>query len=143
MSKPGELDLRTVLTQPKPVRCSVDEHEVYEVRFEVLAGRCRSGSAIRMHVLRSIDGGQSWQSLRFRRNWRRQWWPIIKDGLGGGWWPPGGDDFKVACIKDGKLAISYWNLWELGPQRQAYVWEMLYDPVADLWNLSLIEEIPD
>jgi len=94
-----------------------------------------------MEVSRSVDGGKTWRSVRFRRNWRRQWWAIIKDGFGGGWWPPSGDDIRDVYVKDGKFTISYCNLFEHGPKGQAYAWEMQYDAKADRWELRLIEEI--
>ena len=140
MNKDGNLDLRTVITPPKPVHCSVSECEMYEVRFEVLARRGPGGSTIRMYVLRSIDGGNTWEPVRFRRNWRRDWWAIFWKGLGGSSWPPG-DDFKDAYIKDGKLTICYSNLYEIGPKGQAYAWEMQYDTKADQWDIALLKEL--
>ena len=145
INKPGEPDLRTLITQPKPVRCSVSEHEMYEVRFEVLAHRAPGGSTSRMDVLRSSDGGSTWQPVRIKRNWRRQWRAILMKGLGGLDWPPCWEDFKAAYIKDGAFTISYHSSYsEFGPKGQAYVWEMQYDPAIDRWNLALLEEIwPD
>jgi len=140
MNKPGELDLRTVVSQAGPLRYSLNEREIYEVKFEVLSRGGPGGSTSRMDVLRSIDCGKTWRPVRLRRNWR-QWWAIIKDGLGGGWWPPAGDYFKEAYIKDGKFVISYWNLYEFGPKGQAYAWEMQYDQKTDRWDLALLEEI--
>ncbi|MDP1612769.1 MAG: hypothetical protein Q8M11_17080 [Sulfuritalea sp.] len=141
MNKPEELDLRTVIPQREPLRCSVSEHEIYEVRFEVLVRGGSDGSASRMDVLRSTDGGKTWRPVRLRRDWPRQWWPIIKDGLGGGWWPPSGSDVRDAYVKDDKFTISYCNFHEHGPKGQAYAWEMQYDANADRWDLVLLEEI--
>lgn len=141
MNKSNELDLRTVIKQPKPVCVSLNDREIYEVRFEVLAHRDPSGSTTRMAVLRSTDGCKTWCSLRLRRNWQRDWWAIIKDGLGGGWWPPSGDYFEDAYIKNDRFTIAYCNLYEHGLQGQAYKWEMQYEPTIDRWNLALLEEI--
>ena len=141
MNKPGELDLRTVITPSEPLRLSLSEQEIYEVRIEILPRRGSGGGTSRMDVLRSTDGGKTWRPIRLRRNWRRQWWAIIKDGLGGSCWPPAGDDIKDAYIKDGKFTISYWNLYEFGPKGQAYAWEMQYDTKADQWDIALLEEI--
>lgn len=116
---------------------------MYEVKFEVLARRGPDGNTTRMEVRRSTDGGKNWSPVRLRRNWRRQWWQIIKDGLGGSSWPPAGEDVNAVYVKDGKFTIAYWNLYEFGPKGQAYSWEMQYDPAIDRWNLELLEEIWD
>lgn len=138
---PSPADLRALIKKPAPVRCYVNEQEVYEVTFDVLAREGPGGSTLHMSVSRSTDGGRTWKTLRLRRNWRAQWWLIVKDGMGGGWWPPAGDYFKDAYIKDGRIAIAYWNLHEFGPKGQAFVWEMQYDPGIDRWNLALLEEV--
>jgi hypothetical protein len=145
MNKPEELDLRTVLTRPEPVRCSVSAEEVYEVRFEVLACRDRLGHTNRMHVLRSIDAGKTWQPVRIKRNWRKQWRAILVKGLGGLDWPPSREDFIAAYVKDGAFTVSYHGAYsEGGPNGQAYVWEMQYAPNIDRWNLAMLQEIwPD
>lgn len=140
MKKPEELDLRAISTPQPTLRCSISEHEIYEVRFETLRRYGSSGGTDTMRVFRSLDCGQAWQSVRLRRNWPRHWWSIFWHGLGGTHWPPDGNFVEAVYSKDGKLAISYCNPWELGLQGQAYVWEMVYDLRADTWDLYKLKE---
>lgn len=136
-----QLDLRTVIPPRQPLRCALSDREMYEVRIDVLRSHGSAGNVSRLAVLQSADGGQSWQKVRFRRNWWQQWWAIVNGGLGGSCWPPAGEDVRGAYVKDGKLSISYCNLRDHGPNGQSYVWEMQYDQKADRWDLALLEEV--
>jgi hypothetical protein len=133
-------DLRKVIPPREPLRCSLSDTDIYEVRFEVLPERGKAGNITRMLVLRSFDGGRTWRQLRLRRDWR-QWWAIVNGGLGGSAWPPAGEDVKDAFVKDGRFTISYCNLYEHGPKGQLYVWEMQHDTTKDQWKLALLEEV--
>ena len=136
-----QIDLRELVTPREPLRCAISEQEAYEVRFEVLSRHGAAGNVSRMNVLQSLDGGKSWRPLRFRRNWWRQWWAIMNDGLGGSCWPPAGEDVRDVYAKEGKFTISYCNLREHGSKGQSYAWEMQYDAKADRWDLALLAEI--
>lgn len=136
--KSNEVDLRTLIEQPASVRVALSDYELYEVRFEVLAARGAGGVAVLMWVFRSLDNGHTWNMLGLKRNWYRQWWAILKGGLGGSW-PPSWSDFREAYIKNGKFSIAYCNPYDPAPSGECCIWEMQYDPAIDRWDLSLLD----
>ena len=142
MRKPREeeLDMRTVLTQPPPMRYQVNANEMYEVRVEVLRRHESDGNCRKLHVLHSRDGGHTWRAVRLTRNWRKHWWAIFKLGWGGTWFPPWPIDIQKVYLKDNKLCISYSSPDEQGLQGQTYVWEAQYEPQIDRWNIALLKE---
>ena len=136
----SELDLKAVVQNRESLCRTLNEQEVYEVRFETFSQRGTGGSVSRMQVFRSMDGGKTWRPIAFKRMWH-QWWSIFNGGLGGSLWPPAGEDVRDAYFKDGRFSISYGNLFEHGADGQAYFWEIQYYPDRNRWEIRKVEEI--
>jgi hypothetical protein len=136
----NECDLQSVVPSRESLRRILNEREIYEVRFEALSQRAAGGKVSRMHVFRSVDGGKTWLQIPFKRMWR-QWWAILNGGLGGSLWPPAGEDVRDAYFKDGRFSICYGNLFEHGPDGQAYFWEIQYCPDRNQWEIGKSKEV--
>jgi hypothetical protein len=124
-------DYRTFVRPYPTVTTTISENEVFEMSFEVLEKPDWLGETKKLHVRRSVDGGKTWWAVRFRRNWRQQFWRSLLGSLFGRF-PPATSDIDERYVCDGKYCFSF-SYFEA-----PHATEARYDPVSDRWTLRLL-----